>query len=60
MLNILFIYAREEPEVMYKQGMHELLAPLVHTFYQEYMLVKNIGSSDQWVVRLWNWAFYLL
>ena len=47
MLNILFIYAREEPEVMYKQGMHELLAPLVHTFYQEYMLVKNIGSSDQ-------------
>lgn len=30
MLDILLIYAREEPHIGYKQGMHELLAPILY------------------------------
>jgi TBC1 domain family protein 5 len=35
MLRILFIYAREHPRTMYKQGMHELLAPILYVLHRE-------------------------
>uniref|UniRef100_W8BMC7 TBC1 domain family member 5 n=2 Tax=Ceratitis capitata TaxID=7213 RepID=W8BMC7_CERCA len=33
MCNILFYYAREHPYMSYRQGMHEILAPLLFVFY---------------------------
>ncbi|KAL5259329.1 hypothetical protein ACHWQZ_G009689 [Mnemiopsis leidyi] len=51
MLNILFIYAREQPEIDYKQGMHELLAPIVYVFYNEYMLVKDVTHPSSQLIR---------
>jgi len=35
MLRILFIYAREHQDVLYKQGMHELLAPIIYVLERE-------------------------
>lgn len=47
MLSILFIYAREYPDISYKQGMHELLAPLVYVFYNEYTLVHDVAAPSR-------------
>lgn len=33
MVSILFIYAREHPIMCYRQGMHELLAPLLFVLH---------------------------
>eukprot|EP01121_Diplochlamys_sp_Union-15-3_P002254 TRINITY_DN11969_c0_g1_i1.p1 TRINITY_DN11969_c0_g1~~TRINITY_DN11969_c0_g1_i1.p1 ORF type:complete len:197 (-),score=26.72 TRINITY_DN11969_c0_g1_i1:17-607(-) len=41
MLNVLFIYAREHEEVRYKQGMHELLAPIIYTREREKLSVDE-------------------
>ena len=52
MKRILFIYARQTPQLSYKQGMHELLAPIVFLLDKEklvstpeneyvHMMVKN-------------------
>ena len=35
MLNILFCYAKEHPNVLYRQGMHELLAPILFVLHAE-------------------------
>jgi hypothetical protein len=35
MLDILFIYSKENPEISYRQGMHELLAPVIYMLDQE-------------------------
>lgn len=35
MLDILFIYAKLNPDIGYRQGMHELLAPLLWTIHQD-------------------------
>ena len=35
MLNILFCYAKEHPHIGYRQGMHELLAPLLFVLHAE-------------------------
>lgn len=35
MLRILFIYAREHEHILYKQGMHELLAPILYVLHRE-------------------------
>ncbi len=34
MLQILLIYAHEHPQLKYRQGMHELLAPIIYTLHQ--------------------------
>ncbi|XP_071825238.1 TBC1 domain family member 5-like isoform X2 [Apostichopus japonicus] len=47
MLNILFCYAKENPETSYKQGMHEILAPLIfvlHSDQQAYLHAKEMES----------------
>lgn len=35
MVNILFCYAREHPEICYRQGMHEVLAPLLYVTQED-------------------------
>jgi TBC1 domain family protein 5 len=35
MLRILFIYAKLNPTLAYKQGMHELLAPMIYVLEKE-------------------------
>lgn len=35
MLRILFIYAKLNPSLAYKQGMHELLAPIIYVLEKE-------------------------
>jgi len=35
MLDILFIYSKENPVISYRQGMHELLAPVIYMLDQE-------------------------
>jgi hypothetical protein len=42
MLDILFIYSKENPEISYRQGMHELLAPVIYMLDQE-----KIPPSDK-------------
>ncbi|XP_076338434.1 TBC1 domain family member 5 isoform X2 [Tachypleus tridentatus] len=46
MVSILFSYAREYPGVSYRQGMHELLAPILfvlHLDQQSFLLASEIG-----------------
>ncbi|KAJ8036351.1 TBC1 domain family member 5 [Holothuria leucospilota] len=48
LLNILFCYAKENPETSYKQGMHEVVAPLIfvlHSDQQAYLHSKEMESS---------------
>ena len=35
MLEILFFYAKEHPDLTYRQGMHELLAPILFVLHAE-------------------------
>ncbi|RUS75946.1 hypothetical protein EGW08_016292 [Elysia chlorotica] len=47
MVNILFIFAKENPELSYRQGMHELLAPLIfvlHCDHQAFLHACEIES----------------
>lgn len=53
MTNILFCYARVNPEMCYRQGMHEILAPIIfvmHCDHQALINIKEILTSDlEWV-----------
>eukprot|EP00002_Diphylleia_rotans_P030247 TRINITY_DN6202_c0_g2_i3.p1 TRINITY_DN6202_c0_g2~~TRINITY_DN6202_c0_g2_i3.p1 ORF type:complete len:475 (+),score=97.61 TRINITY_DN6202_c0_g2_i3:52-1476(+) len=42
LLNILFLHTRENPQVGYKQGMHELLAPIIYLVDRE----KSVCSGE--------------
>eukprot|EP01098_Paradermamoeba_levis_P008284 TRINITY_DN3439_c0_g5_i2.p1 TRINITY_DN3439_c0_g5~~TRINITY_DN3439_c0_g5_i2.p1 ORF type:complete len:432 (+),score=191.00 TRINITY_DN3439_c0_g5_i2:168-1298(+) len=42
MTNILFVFAKQNPNVGYKQGMHELLAPIIYILQQDYLSVKTL------------------
>lgn len=60
MVNILFCYAREFPHVLYKQGMHEILAPLIfvlHSDHQAFLHATEIELVDETVKTLLNPAF---
>jgi len=49
MVNILFCYAREHPQISYRQGMHELLAPLIfvlHSDQQAFLHADEIDFTD--------------
>jgi TBC1 domain family protein 5 len=35
MLHVLFVYARQHPDLGYKQGMHEILAPLIFWLHED-------------------------
>ncbi|XP_053494114.1 TBC1 domain family member 5 isoform X3 [Ictalurus furcatus] len=48
--DILFCYARENEQLLYKQGMHELLAPIVfvlHTDHQAFLHASETGSPSK-------------
>jgi TBC1 domain family protein 5 len=46
LLHILLIYAREAPHVAYKQGMHELLAPILYVFKRLALSVTEAAAVD--------------
>ncbi|KAL5245250.1 hypothetical protein ACI65C_012660 [Semiaphis heraclei] len=49
MIDILFCYSREHPDLSYRQGMHEVLAPLLfvlHCDHQALIHVLEQSSSD--------------
>jgi TBC1 domain family protein 5 len=47
MLRILFIYARQNPQLSYKQGMHELLAPLLYILDRESFKFPEESKKDE-------------
>lgn len=47
MLNILFCFAREFPSICYRQGMHEVLAPLIFVIYADQACVDHIREESQ-------------
>ena len=68
MLNILFCYAKENPHVAYRQGMHELLAPLLFVLHAEdrgdltsddSMRYQSHGDNSCPSVMLLEFAFLL-
>lgn len=49
MVSILFYYARENSHLEYKQGMHEILAPLIfviHCDHQSYIFAQENGLVE--------------
>ncbi|KAF7492231.1 hypothetical protein SSS_08460 [Sarcoptes scabiei] len=55
MINILFNFARENPQIEYKQGMHEILAPIIfviHSDHQSYLFSKENGLIDDEIEEL--------
>lgn len=52
MANILFCYARSHPHICYRQGMHELLAPLLfvmHSDHHHMWQMKRTNNCIKWV-----------
>ncbi|XP_050321967.1 TBC1 domain family member 5 [Bactrocera neohumeralis] len=47
MCNILFYYAREHPYMCYRQGMHEILAPLLFVFYGDQQSLLHFSEIAQ-------------
>ncbi|XP_041460256.1 TBC1 domain family member 5-like isoform X2 [Lytechinus variegatus] len=57
MVDILFCFAKENSHVLYKQGMHELLAPLmfvIHCDQQAFLHAKEMESQLDIVSELMN------
>lgn len=49
MTNILFCYARINPLMCYRQGMHEILAPIIfvmHCDHQAFLHIKEMSAGD--------------
>eukprot|EP00002_Diphylleia_rotans_P017301 TRINITY_DN335_c0_g2_i1.p1 TRINITY_DN335_c0_g2~~TRINITY_DN335_c0_g2_i1.p1 ORF type:complete len:516 (-),score=98.78 TRINITY_DN335_c0_g2_i1:162-1709(-) len=46
MLHILFVYAKENPNLGYKQGMHELLAPILYLVNREKSSFQKEAAGD--------------
>lgn len=49
MTNILFYYAREHPYMCYRQGMHEILAPIIFVIYSDHQSLlhyNELAKSD--------------
>ncbi|XP_058146753.1 TBC1 domain family member 5 [Dasypus novemcinctus] len=45
--DVLFCYARENEQLLYKQGMHELLAPVVFTLHCDHQAFLHASESAQ-------------
>jgi hypothetical protein len=43
---VLLVYARREPEVGYKQGMHELLAPMLYLYERQALSADEAAGVD--------------
>ncbi|XP_030370156.1 TBC1 domain family member 5 [Scaptodrosophila lebanonensis] len=49
MTNILFYYSREHPYMCYRQGMHEILAPIIFVVYSDHQSLlhfREIAKTD--------------
>ncbi|XP_055324041.1 TBC1 domain family member 5 [Sitodiplosis mosellana] len=44
MINILFCYARVYPEMCYRQGMHEILAPIIFVMHCDHQALLHIND----------------
>lgn len=44
-MNILFCYAREYPVMCYRQGMHEILAPLIFVLHSDHQSLGHIQDE---------------
>ncbi|CAB3998149.1 TBC1 domain family member 5 isoform X1 [Paramuricea clavata] len=51
LLHILFCYARMNPNVGYKQGMHEVLAPLIFVLEYDSEVFQFLENSDNEVMK---------
>lgn len=47
LLDILFIYAKLNPDIGYRQGMHELLAPILWAIQQDAVDVTGVSDVDK-------------
>lgn len=47
MIDILFCYAREYPAVCYRQGMHEILAPLIFVLHSDHQNLAHIQEETE-------------
>lgn len=50
MTNVLFCYARENPSMCYRQGMHEILAPILfvmHCDHQTFLHIQDVCGDDR-------------
>ncbi|KFD54117.1 hypothetical protein M513_04894 [Trichuris suis] len=45
MCRLLFIYAKENPHISYKQGMHEIVGPVMFVFYSDQQAFKHIDEQ---------------
>uniref|UniRef100_A0A5S6QTU1 Rab-GAP TBC domain-containing protein n=1 Tax=Trichuris muris TaxID=70415 RepID=A0A5S6QTU1_TRIMR len=45
MCRLLFIYAKENPHISYKQGMHEIVGPVMFVFYSDQQAFKHIAEQ---------------
>lgn len=47
LLDILFIYSKLNPDIGYRQGMHELLAPLLWVIHQDAVEPSSVAIADR-------------
>lgn len=47
MVDVLFCYAREHPHMCYRQGMHEILAPVLFVMHCDQQTLLHIGDVAQ-------------
>ena len=47
LLDILFIYAKLNPDIGYRQGMHELLAPILWVIHQDAIDLAGVPAFDK-------------
>lgn len=47
MIDILFCYAREYPKICYRQGMHEVLAPLIFVLHCDHQNLAHIQEETE-------------
>lgn len=47
LLDILFIYAKLNPDLGYRQGMHELLAPILWVTQQDSVELRGVANIDK-------------
>lgn len=60
MVTVLFCYARQHPDIDYRQGMHEVLAPLIfvlHCDHQAYQHAQEIDSTPNVLQELMDEAY---
>lgn len=58
MVDILFIYARVHPLMCYRQGMHEILAPLLFVIHCDQQAMLH--TKEHGILRLVSYLIFLI